>query len=55
MSDNEPDLEAECRERFNKCCESYREAKFHAEKKHWLEMAYLQVDVYRDHRDIQGL
>lgn len=51
----EPDLEAECRERFNRCCESYAAAVFHAEKRHWLELAYLQVDIYLDHRDIQAL
>ena len=51
----EPDLEAECRERFNRCCESYAAAVFHAEKWHWLELAYLQVDIYLDLRDVQNL
>lgn len=51
----ELDLEAECRERFERCCAKYREAPFHAEKRHWLELAYLQVDIYLDHRDIQSL
>lgn len=49
----EADLAAECRAKFLYFCEQYRMAKFHSLKRHYVEKAYEQVDIYLDLRDIE--
>jgi hypothetical protein len=51
----EPDLAAECRERFLHYCLLYKQAAFHSLKRTYAEKAYEQVDIYLDLRDVQSL
>jgi hypothetical protein len=52
---SEPDLAAECRARFLHYCLMYHEAKFHKDKRHYVEKAYEQIDIFLDLRDVQSL
>lgn len=49
------DFEADCRSKFLRFCQRYAEAKYHADKRHYLEKAYLVIDAYLDWRDVQSL
>lgn len=48
-------FEDNCRMRFAFYCQKYAEAKFHSEKRHYVEKAYEAIEDWIDHRDIQSL
>jgi hypothetical protein len=48
-------FEDNCRMRFQHHCEKYAEAKFHAEKRHYMEKAYDAIEDFLDYVGIQSL
>lgn len=50
-----PDLEAECRAAFAYYCARWAAAPFHVDKKKFFDLAYEQVDIYLDLRDLDAL
>lgn len=49
------DLEAECREKFAQFCALYADSPFHIDKRRYHDLAYEQVEIFLDWRDVQRL
>lgn len=49
------DLEAECREKFARFCVLYAESPFHIDKRRYHDLAYEQVEIFLDLRDVNAL
>lgn len=51
----ERDLAEDCREKFLQFCRAREITSFHSLKSKWADMAWEQVDIYLDLRDIESL
>lgn len=48
-------FDLECQAKFHLYCRAYKAAKYHSEKRRYLDKIDAQLDLYHEWRDIQGL